>query len=437
MRSSDPKLHCGALKKLHHKTCTCASRDRYRTGMLASNVSADPPFDACCDGTGNEIEANLSNVLKLFRVLRKNEGQVVYYDPGIGTISSSDPWSRLKSNARGVWGLATGSGLDDNVLDAYRFLIDQFEEGDRVYLFGFSRGAYTVRVLAGFLQLVGLLNPPQRNLCAYALTAYKRAAEQSEFEIAWRFERIASTRRVPIRFVGVWDTVSSVIVPRPDRFHVPSLLALPYTRTNPLVETFRQAIAIDERRRMFRISRWTEPQEYKPNPFDPNEPPAQDIKQVWFAGVHGDVGGGYPEEQSGAAKYPLKWMIDEAVKCRLQISSRMYRHLVLGQQREGGSRVYVEPDPKAGLHNSMTAGWRPLEWLPKRVKWHDWPERKAWLGFYFPHSEPPCIDDGALVHHSVFERMEAVPEYRPSNLPPRDNIRIEPSAGETEAATDD
>ena len=75
----------------------------------------------CCDGTGNEIEANLSNVLKLYRIVRKTDEQVVYYDPGIGTISSSDPWSRLKSNTLGVLGLLTGYGLDENVLDAYQF----------------------------------------------------------------------------------------------------------------------------------------------------------------------------------------------------------------------------------------------------------------------------------------------------------------------------
>src|SRR4051794_15308338 len=144
----------------------------------------------CCDGTGNQIDANLSNVLKLFRVIRKDADQCVYYDPGVGTISSSDPWSRLKSNALGVWGLLTGYGLDDNILGAYQFLLERYVKDDRVFLFGFSRGAYTIRVLAGFLHLVGLLEPAQKNLCGYALTAYKRAAEKDDLPIAWQFERI-------------------------------------------------------------------------------------------------------------------------------------------------------------------------------------------------------------------------------------------------------
>lgn len=382
----------------------------------------------CCDGTGNEIDANLSNVLKLFRITRKTADQVVFYDPGVGTISSSDPWSRLKTNTQKVLGLATGYGLDDNVLDAYRFLVDHYEEDDKVYLFGFSRGAYTVRVLAGFLRLVGLLNPTQRNLCGYALTAYKRAAEKDDFTIAWRFERIASARPVPIRFLGVWDTVSSVIVPRPDRLYLPSLQELPYTKTNSYVEALRHATAIDERRRMFRLNRWTDPQDFKPNPFDPKPPRAQDIKQVWFAGVHSDVGGGYPETQSGAAKYPLQWMIDEAVRHGLQINTAMYNHLVLGHERKGGSRKYVAPDSSARLHDSLTWGWLPLEWLPKRAARREWPRRMSLLGLYLPRAEPRPIEEGALVHYSVFDRIAQCSDYRPVNLPAREKVRVEGAA---------
>ncbi len=379
----------------------------------------------CCDGTGNEIEANLSNVLKLFRILRKSDDQVVYYNPGVGTISSSDPWSRLKSEALGILGLMTGYGLDANILDAYRFLLDEYEDGDQPYLFGFSRGAYTVRVLAGFLRLIGLLQKPQRNLCGYALTAYKKAAEENDFEIAWRFERVASTRRIPIKFIGVWDTVSSVIVPRPDRMYVPSLEELPYTRTNSYVEVFRQAIAIDERRRMFRINRWTEPQRYKPNPFAPGEGEPQDVKQVWFSGVHSDVGGGYPEKESGAAKYPLKWMIDEAVVHGLQINMAMYNHLVLGREHEGATRTYVPPDFTAKLHNSLTWAWRLLEWIPKPVSQREQNDRMAIFRFYLPLCEPRKIDQGARVHESVIQRMQADPTYRPENLPPTNLIQVE------------
>ncbi|WP_319797353.1 DUF2235 domain-containing protein [Nitrobacter sp.] len=96
----------------------------------------------CCDGTGNEVEGNLSNVLKLFRITQKNEQQRVYYNPGIGTIGSHDAWMRLKQNTKAVFGLATGYGLDDDILGAYRFIAEQYEKDDSIFLFGFSRGAY-------------------------------------------------------------------------------------------------------------------------------------------------------------------------------------------------------------------------------------------------------------------------------------------------------
>ena len=104
-----------------------------------------------CDGTGNAIKENQSNVLKFYRLLERGPRQVVFYDTGVGTITdSSGRWSRAWIAFKRVWGLATGYGLFNNVLDAYRFLSTSYQEGDEVYMLGFSRGAYTVRVLAGF-----------------------------------------------------------------------------------------------------------------------------------------------------------------------------------------------------------------------------------------------------------------------------------------------
>jgi uncharacterized protein (DUF2235 family) len=373
----------------------------------------------CCDGTGNEINANLTNVLKLFRIVERNESQRVYYDPGIGTLGESDPWSRLRRNAKGVFGLATGYGLDGNILGAYEFLVQNYEEDDNIYLFGFSRGAYTVRVLAGFTHLIGLLDPDQSNIYDYALAAYKRAAEQADLSVAWHFRRIAKAQSVTIKFLGVWDTVASVLVPRKDRLFVPSLLTLPYTRTNPSVEMFRHAIAIDERRRMFRLNRWTEPQEYVPNQFaKPDPPQQQDIKQVWFAGVHADIGGGYPETEGGLSKFPLDWMIEEAKRAGLRINTAMRNHLVLGRERQGSTHRYVPPDSDGHLHDSMTAGWRPLEWIPKSAKWKESPQRRSFAGWYLPRGEPRPIPDGALIHHSAIARRDREGStYRPPNLP--------------------
>jgi uncharacterized protein (DUF2235 family) len=372
----------------------------------------------CCDGTGNEINENISNVLKLFRVAKKDASQYVFYDPGVGTLSQSDSWAQIRYKFKGVLGLATVYGLDNNILEAYNYLIDHYQQGDQIYLFGFSRGAYTVRALAGFIHLIGILQPNQKNLCGYALTAYKQSSDQNNLAISWRFQKITSGRQVSIKFIGVWDTVASVLVPRADRLFIPTLQTLPYTRMNPSVEVFRHAMAIDERRRMFRLNQWKEPQEFIANPFKKTaKHPDQDIKQVWFAGVHSDIGGGYPEVQSGLSKFPLRWMINEATSHGLLIDKANFNHIVNGHKGRGSGFDYVVPDPKAKLHNSMTAGWQPLEWLPKSTRLKECPQRKAVFGLYFPRSEPRRIPDNAFIHSSAIAKREKDNTYNPPNIP--------------------
>ncbi len=307
----------------------------------------------CCDGTGNQVEGNLSNVLKLFRIVQKTAMQRVYYHPGVGTLGTQDAWTRLKDNTKTVLGLATGYGLDDDILRAYRFLAEQYEDGDDIFLFGFSRGSYAIRALAGFIHMVGLLPSDQSVIADFALTSYKRSGAEGELKYAWDFGRVAGGRNITIKFVGVWDTVSSMIVPRGDRI-IPTIETnLPYTRTNPGVRVFRHAMAIDERRRMFRLQRWNEPQLFTADPFDKKAPHVdQDIKQVWFAGVHCDVGGGYPEQQSGASKFPLDWMIKEAASHGLQIDQELRDHLVFGKPYLNSKQIYVPPNATADLHDS-------------------------------------------------------------------------------------
>lgn len=396
----------------------------------------------CCDGTGNEISENISNVLKLYRCLRKTEKteprQLVFYDPGVGTLARPNPWRKLGQDFTAILGLATGYGLDDKVLASYSFLVHNYRDGDQIYLFGFSRGAYTVRVLAGLIHKVGLISPQQANLAGSGLTSYKQfsgdgghaetAADANDDDgplpadrddQAAQFARILSTRWPTIRFVGVWDTVASVIVPRPDRLYWPSLEELAFTLQNPSVKTFRQAISIDERRCMFRLKQWDAPQTYKPVRFNDVHAEPQDILQVWFAGVHCDIGGGYPEKQSGLSKYPLLWMIDEAVKNGLQVDARTVNTLAWGRQRKNSPFSYVAPEVEAILHNSLVGAWWLLEFLPKAAKYRQWRARQLYFGFYIPNAEPRPIPEGAVIHESVVKRMEKVRDYRPVNLPAR------------------
>lgn len=368
------------------------------------------------DGTGNELGRNLSNILKLYRIARKDESQLCYYSPGVGTVSLPNPWARFRQKANGVLGLATGYGLDANVLGAYRFLVENWREGDRIYLFGFSRGAWTARVLAGLIHMLGLLYPEQLNMCDSALGTYKRAAQDNDLPSVWHFARVIRSRRVTIEFVGVWDSVASVLVPRKDRLYIPSLETLPYTRNNPSVAIFRHALAIDERRRMFRVAVWDEGQAFEPNPFNKRLNRKQDVKQMWFAGVHSDVGGGYPETESALSKYPLIWMVEEAAAAGLKIQSRMLRHLAYGEDIGAENKhKYVAPSPAGRSHKSLTFWWKLLEIIPKRTKRREW-KRPSFLGLYIPWGEPRFIAPDALIHPSVRERQAKCPDYRPPNL---------------------
>jgi uncharacterized protein (DUF2235 family) len=291
---------------------------------------------------------------------------------------------------------------------------------------------------------VGLISPQQVNLAGSGLTAYKQIPPQgqevgvgvdpgaladegdedgplasTEGDNAAQFARILSTRWPTIHFVGVWDTVASVIVPRPDRLYWPSLEELAFTLHNPSVKTFRQAMAMDERRCMFRLKKWEQPQTFTHNRFNQAGAEPQDIVQVWFAGVHADIGGGYPEKQSGLSKYPLIWMIEEAVKCGLAVNPRTVNQLAWGVQRKGSPFSYVAPDVAGDVHTSLSGAWWIVEYLPKADKYKEWPARQSQFGFYIPDAEPRFIPDGALIHDSVLKRMAAVPEYRPINLPAR------------------
>jgi len=379
-----------------------------------------------CDGTGNELggalsdkvsDIRISNVLKLYRIAEKGKRQLVYYSPGVGTIGRVDWLFRWKQKVLGVLGLITGYGLDDNVLGAYRFLAENWEDGDQIYLFGFSRGAWTARVLAGLVQLIGLVRPPQLNMCDNALATYKRAAKDNKLPIAWHFARVIGSRFPTIHFMGLWDTVASVIVPRSDRMWIPSLETLPYTERNPSVRIFRHALALDERRRMFRVAKWAQPQNYVPNRFRPEEKVDQDIEQRWFPGVHSDIGGGYREDESGLSKIPLIWMVEEAKKAGLRITDGNIRKFAYGVRDSNEEHGYSQPDPAAKMHQSLTLGWKPLEILPKLTKYREW-TRASFLGFYLPLAEPRPVNLQHIVDQSVRDRMASDTTYRPPNMSP-------------------
>ena len=137
---------------------------------------------------------------------------------------------------------------------------------------------------------------------------------------------------------------------------------------------------------------------------------------MWFAGVHADIGGGYPEKQSGLSKYPLLWMIDEATKCGLQVNQATVNQLAWGIQRKGSPYSYVVPDVRGDLHTSLQGAWWILEFAEEREV-QGMAGAQTYFGYYIPDAEPRFIPDGAIIHESAVLRMDAMPSYRPVNLP--------------------
>jgi uncharacterized protein (DUF2235 family) len=363
------------------------------------------------DGTSNGIAAQRTNVLRLYGCLRKSPEQLVWYDPGVGTLGADGAWSRLWRDTTELWGMATGWGIDANVKQAYRFLIEHYDAGkesggarDRIFLFGFSRGAYTARMLAGFIHTIGLIDRRNANLIDYAWRAYKRIGEderQDAFAEVRLYERILRPDRPPIRCLGLFDTVASVIEPGPGLW--PQLKSHAFTARNPSVESVRHAVALDERRRMFRQRPWPEDQLFRRNRFGTDSVP-QDAREVWFTGVHGDVGGGYPEAESALAKIALLWLIEETAAMGLDYVTQTVDRLVRGTDPDA---TYVRPDADAAAHDSMTRGWRIVEYLPLPEKQNG---RTVWrLGRARPRSVPA----GARLHASVVARAR-----RAGGLPP-------------------
>jgi uncharacterized protein (DUF2235 family) len=354
----------------------------------------------CCDGTGNQYGAANSNVVKLYWTLSATDKQTGYYHPGVGTMGARNALSAIGKWWTRVRGLAFGYGFSDNIADVYSFLMEQFQPGDRIFIFGFSRGSYTARALCGLLKMCGLLTPGNEALIPYALRLYK-GNDPCKFEIAAGFKTTFSIACTP-HFLGLWDTVSSIgwiLDPVNTKGG-----HLPYTALLPDIPILRHAVSIDERRAFFRQNLIHEPVH-----------PGQDLKQVWFAGVHSDVGGSYPEAESGLSKIALRWMLCEAQSVGLSFDPDRVIDVL------GGQAPYVRPDPKGELHKSLHGFWWLGEFWPKRffypvnVPGQAAPKWEPGIGVNL--GRPRLIPDGAHIHQSVFDRMRDLPGYKPKNLP--------------------
>ena len=210
-------------------------------------------------------------------------------------------------------GLAVGLGLRANLGEAYTFLMREYQQGDKLFVFGFSRGAYTARALAGLLHAAGLLRPGSEQLVSYAVNVYARSKDWSDDDwkqmhrFAGAFSRkVDGKTSVPVDFMGVWDSVKAAGVLRWN-------LRWLYTRQVPNVRVVRHAVSIDEKRRPYH--------EYLISALDKEPRPAVD--EVWFAGVHSDVGGTF-EDDPRLPAITLKWMVEGAVDAGLVLKKNAY-----------------------------------------------------------------------------------------------------------------
>jgi uncharacterized protein (DUF2235 family) len=289
----------------------------------------------CCDGTWNKPEnENVTNIEKIARTIETDPGrsggvqQLVQYISGVGAN-----WYWLDR----VIGGAFGFGLFGNVTKAYRFLALNYEPGDEIYVFGFSRGAYTARSVVGMIGRVGLLTCDAliADKLPEAVDRYRQHSGKGRAFGSSNAEFIRDHCFTPkIAFVGVFDTVGALGVPgalsNRHKFHSVTL--------SDAVLCARQALAIDERRIKFEPALWEA---------DPSLGPGEEqrVKQVWFEGVHSDVGGGYGD--TGLSDTALLWMAEEATRAGLDFH----------QQRLD---AYVASESSAVRHDSLNAGYRVL-----------------------------------------------------------------------------
>lgn len=276
------------------------------------------------DGTNNAGSVSseeTTNVWRLYQACPVTDGeQVTFYDAGLGSPQDADEKETYLDWTYRYLSMGTGLGISWNIRQCYDFLIQHYEPGDRVFLFGFSRGAYTVRSLGGILSLCGIIKAQQGDLDLSAKSDAAAAKRSELVEKAYsvyqtghgenkKAERSEAGRAFTAQyshaalphFIGVWDTVAALGLPGTINALTPLRHKFHDAKLNPKVPFAYQALSVDENRKAF-----------APVPWEGTASADQTIKQYWFAGVHSDVGGGYKDR--ALADITLEWMVDHATR---------------------------------------------------------------------------------------------------------------------------
>lgn len=339
----------------------------------------------CCDGTwntpdqvkdGNPIPTNVTKIARAVVTPRDTEGieQRVYYHKGVGT-------GRFDHFRGG----ALGWGLSRNVQDAYMFLIDNYDHpDDEIFLFGFSRGAYTARSVAGLLRNSGLLKRKYASQLDAAYELYRDRTDATHpRSVEAELFRKSFSHEVRIKFIGVWDTVGALGIPVdfPGVQLVNDRWKFHDVKLSTSVDNAFQALAVDEHRKPFTPAIW----EQQP---EANQV-GQRLEQLWFAGVHSDVGGGYPE--TGLSDLALIWMFNRAIECKLALDFT-------------AANIALAPQANGMIHNSMTWYYRLFGELVRPMPL----QRRDDNGRLMVTNEKAA--DQAII------RLQEDPSYRPLNL---------------------
>lgn len=303
----------------------------------------------CCDGTwGFADQPHKTNVAKVALSVRPGaaagKDQRVYYHSGVGTHQ----WERLRGGAFGV-------GLSRNVIDAYRFLVETYQPDDELFLFGFSRGAFTARSLAGLVRNCGIVRRDQTDRIKEAWTLYRDRIEKPSGAASTLFRR-SYAHETEIQFIGVWDTVGDLGIPVPGSGWLKPVVnrfnhrwAFHDTELSSWVKAAFHALAIDEQRSAFQPTLWHQ----QPGAAEQG----QELKQVWFAGSHGDVGGGYKE--TGLSDIALLWLVDQARRYGLEFNAEALSAAGPSEMKPDDSIDFrVQPDALGTLHPSRTGLYR-------------------------------------------------------------------------------
>ncbi|MEQ1727359.1 MAG: DUF2235 domain-containing protein [Vicinamibacterales bacterium] len=319
--------------------------------------------DQTDDDTGKRRPTNVTKVARAIRPRGTADGvdQVVLYHDGIGT---GGPLDRLS-------GGAFGRGIEDNIRTLYRFIVYNYAPGDELYFFGFSRGAFTVRTLAGFMKFVGLVEKDHDYFVPDLYECYEKSKGPGTPEWDHAHRKIENKRPCPqIRFIGVWDTVGAL--------GAPGVLGQVFNRNkyeyhdvglSDAIENAYHALAIDERRKPFSPTLWERPISW-----------GGMLEQVWFAGVHSNIGGGYWPD--GLANEALHWIVEKAEG--------------LGLEVDGDYLSYFKPCFNSTLHDSMSLKFRLMGQHVRPIGQHS--------------------ASGERVHQSAMDRRAWDRDYRPKNL---------------------